>query len=82
MDILALEIPLRRECLEISEPLIEEEAGRSPDFIADKQVRRGRELLGYGHCYPYISFYFLCFILVDNSFDSHEKKITLLPVRW
>jgi hypothetical protein len=45
MDILTLEIPLRRECLEVSEPLIEEEAGRNPDFIADKQVRRERKLL-------------------------------------
>lgn len=39
MDILALEVSFGRECFEVSEPLIMVKAGRSPDLVADIQVK-------------------------------------------
>jgi len=81
VDILALEIFFYRECFEVSESFVEEEMGRDLDFIADKKVKRGRKLLGCGHCDPNLPFYFLFLVVMNDSFDLDEEDRTVLSAR-
>jgi hypothetical protein len=81
VDVLALEIFFHRECFEVSESFVEKEMGRDLDFITDKQVKRGRKLLGFGHCDHYFSFYFLFLVVMNDSFDLDEEGRAVLSAR-